>query len=471
MLARTLAAVALFAASVAAAPIPAPPKLTDEQAAEFDKLWDACRFNAGDRAHLDLRLIAEPAAATEYLTAKLPPMAMTEEEAKKLLADLDSEDAKVWKKAYRALTVRDIRLAMTPQAAWELVTGDKQRMRFGGLLFGYAGPDDFPAENIGYELQAVPKQPNYLYINERWNRPGGDENRIAYITYAAEMKSKSYHPTTTRARIAVAALERIGTPAAKKHLQALTEGHEKGPATVEAKAALDRLKADPPKPTPPADLWKGDREAWGKPATINHLLAQPKEAVAFLKDKLRPLTLTEKEAKALLAKLFSDDAKEWKAAVAELDTFDLRLAMSVQDAWKLAESATARGRLKRVFADLSNQPTDAEKDGFDIDAGNAGKDYTLLPPSKDYPQWNFCPFPQAGKPPKGVGESGGWGFFDTLTDATLADRWQREAAAVRVLDAIGTDDALAVVKAMATGHKDAGPTKVAKEVLKRRGVK
>lgn len=469
---RPLLAIALVAGFASAAPVPAPPKLTAEQAAEFDRLWDACRFHEGDRAKLYLRLVAEPAAATAYLTAKLPPMAMTEEEGKKLLADLDSEDEKVWKRAYRALTVRDIRLAMTPQEAWDLATDQRQRERLAGLLLRYDGPGQLPPQGARCELEV--KWADRLELSLTWDQDGREVvwSDWAHVGYAEKMKARCFDAPAIRAGIAVAALERIGTPAAKKHLQALAEGDESGHATVKAKAALERLKGDPLKAKTPADLWKiGQLGRWGAPEVLNQLLAQPKETVAFLKDTLKPLTLTEKEAKTLLAKLFSDDEKGWKAALAELCTFDLRLAMSVQDAWKLAVTPTARGRLQTVFTTQLYAPTTVEKDDYDIDAAHAGKDYALLPSNGDSVYWMFGPFPRGGKAPKDASESGGSGFEDALTDNTLTYRWQREEAAVRVLDAIGTDDALAVVKAMATGHKDAGPTKVAKEVLKRRGVK
>ncbi len=432
---RSLLASVVFTSAAVAAPVPTRLVLATEQAAEFDRLWDACQENDGDRAHLYLRLIAEPDAATAYLTAKLPPMELGEREAKQLLADLDSEDEKVWKGAYRALVVRDIRLAMTPTAAWVLASSERQRMRFTGLLCGFAGPDELPSRGVlpaqGVLCELEVKKLDLLEAAMTWNKDGREvvRSRFIRVGYAEEMETKWPLPPAIRAGTAVAALERFGTPLAKKHLQALAEGDEAGHATKAAKAALKRMKADPPKLTPPADLWKAEHGGWGWPEVLSQLLAQPKETVAFLKDKLKPLMLTEKQAKALLAKLFSDDEREWKAALEELMTFDLRLAMTAKDAWKLAVTPTADRRLR---AALDGQPGAAEDGKFGSER---------------------------------------WQRANTLDDPILANRWQREEAAVRVLDAIGTDDALAVVNAMATGHKDAGPTKVAKEVLKRRGIK
>jgi hypothetical protein len=359
---------------------------------------------------------------------------------------------------------------MTPKQAWDLATGERQQYRLGGLLVGYDRPDEFPANVAAYTLRPVRDDMSYWYIYEVCHGSGGGTGRPVYVSYADEVWCRSNTATSARPGIAVATLEQINSPASQQQLKALGDGHEKGSATVAAKAAFERLRAEPPTAKPPADLWKGDRTAWGKPQVLNQLLAQPKETVAFLKQTLRPLQLTEDEAKALLAKLFSEDANEWKAALVEMKTFDVRLAMNAQDAWKIAKTHTARGRLRTLFCVLSGSEHLIEKDGFDIDAGNAGKDYALLPPTEDWPEWYTCPFPRGGVLPK-ERITGAWGFEMSLSASTLTTRWQREEVAVRVLDAIGTDDAIAVVKAMATGHKDAGPTRVANEVLERRGVK
>ena len=45
--------------------------------------------------------------------------------------------------------------------------------------------------------------------------------------------------------------------------------------------------------------------------------------------------------------------------------------------------------------------------------------------------------------------------------------WSREEAAIWILEAIGTNAALAMVREMATGHPDTRPTIAAKEVLAR----
>jgi hypothetical protein len=45
-------------------------------------------------------------------------------------------------------------------------------------------------------------------------------------------------------------------------------------------------------------------------------------------------------------------------------------------------------------------------------------------------------------------------------------KWTRAVRAIVLLEHIGTPDATAILKDMATGHPDAYPSKVAKEALK-----
>ncbi len=97
---RLVIAIALLAGTATAAPV-LEAKLTKEQADEFDRLWDAAKWRAADRVHLYCRLVKQPTVAVEYLTGHLPPMKLSEAEAKELIEALGSDDEKVWKKAFR----------------------------------------------------------------------------------------------------------------------------------------------------------------------------------------------------------------------------------------------------------------------------------------------------------------------------------------------------------------------------------
>jgi hypothetical protein len=50
-------------------------------------------------------------------------------------------------------------------------------------------------------------------------------------------------------------------------------------------------------------------------------------------------------------------------------------------------------------------------------------------------------------------------------------KWTRAVRAIVLLEHIGTPEAIAILKDMATGHPDAQPTRTAKEALKRIGDK
>ncbi len=65
------------------------------------------------------------------------------------------------------------------------------------------------------------------------------------------------------------------------------------------------------------------------------------------------------------------------------------------------------------------------------------------------------------------GESWGYTLAESAEEISRS-KWQREEAAIWVLEAIGTDAAIAILERMATGHPDAGPTIAAREVLARR---
>lgn len=51
------------------------------------------------------------------------------------------------------------------------------------------------------------------------------------------------------------------------------------------------------------------------------------------------------------------------------------------------------------------------------------------------------------------------------------DKWTRAVRAILLLDQIGSADALAIIREMATGHAEAEPTRVAKDVLAARAAK
>lgn len=271
------------------------------------------------------------------------------------------------------------------------------------------------------------------------------------------------------------ALERINTPAARKLLEALAEGHPDASITREATAALERLKTGGGKKVEFEKCWKLDLYKFIDTDVPNAFLDRPKEAVAFLKVNLRPVKLTADSAKELLARLLSDNKKEVRAALRELQVMDLALELNLMEEFEKLKTAEHRCRLASAMYLWRDVPYGDITDDFDIDERMKEFDYTVgssltRPDLNRYILWK-----------KWRDEAPGNGRRDDprADHPTLCrkkeeihhDRWYHEESAIAILDAIGTDDAIAVIKDMATGHPDAGPTKAAKDVLKRRGLK
>jgi hypothetical protein len=81
------------------------------------------------------------------------------------------------------------------------------------------------------------------------------------------------------------------------------------------------------------EAWWSDLEKEEVAASrgLLELVDRPKEAVAFLKGKMKPLRITSGRAKALLLKLNSADEQLWRTAFEELEYFDPRLAIELPE--------------------------------------------------------------------------------------------------------------------------------------------
>ncbi len=193
-----------------------------------------------------------------------------------------------------------------------------------------------------------------------------------------------------------------------------------------------------------ADLEKGDLEA--SRALLN-LSARPRDAVDFLKRKLKPLKLSSGQAKALLLKLGNGEESVWKPAFEELEYFDPRLAIDLQILMDRYKEAPGRQRMVEV---LSGR-----------EAGQlAGKEVSLRPVGQD--GFNFFAQPNFGS---------WWAEhkierINSHVHRTDKKKWTRAVRAIVLLEYLGTPDAEEILKDMAKGHPDAQPTKVAKEALK-----
>jgi hypothetical protein len=192
------------------------------------------------------------------------------------------------------------------------------------------------------------------------------------------------------------------------------------------------------------DLEKGETAAT---RALLNLSDRPKDAVAFLKKKMKPLTISSGQVKALILKLGNDNDAVWKPAFEELEYFDPRLAIDLQTLMDRYKEPPARQRMVEV---MSGREVGSLK----------GKDIKL---------WKF------GGPDdfNFTADNGSW-WAENRIERINSDswrntkmKWTRAVRAIVLLEHIGTPDAVAILKEMATGHPDAYPTRVAKEALDR----
>jgi hypothetical protein len=192
------------------------------------------------------------------------------------------------------------------------------------------------------------------------------------------------------------------------------------------------------------DLQKSEPDA--SRALLNFSI-HPDETVAFFRQRLRPLKLEVDELNLLLGFLASDKPSEWKPAFEQLEYLDPRLAMDLDALMKATPDNPARGRLVAVLCDY---PPDTYKDkNIHLSSNGKGKDQFYNFSDGQSSWWAESKIDRIG--------ATSWG--------THKQKWQRAIRALVLLKHINTPDALAIIKDLSTGHPDAMPTKVAKEML------
>jgi len=209
--------------------------------------------------------------------------------------------------------------------------------------------------------------------------------------------------------------------------------------------------ADPPAPPEATaeqwQTWWEDMEK-GEPhaarAVLNFAM-RPEQAVAFLKEHLVPLSISEDDVKKLIADLNSEDDNVWKPAFEKLEYLDPRLAIDLETLMNDTVEPLARTRLTEI---LSGRPADSLR----------GKSITLRPLRGADGGHNFF---------DGRGSWWAEAHIDKLNAgwSTTKKKWTRALRAVVLLEHVASPDAVALLKAMSEGHADAEVTKVAQEAL------
>ncbi len=203
------------------------------------------------------------------------------------------------------------------------------------------------------------------------------------------------------------------------------------PKLTEAKAAAwDKLWAQ-------AGLWEEPFQA----ELVCRLLKEPKPATEFLRGKLPPIKLDAKEAKELIAQLGSEKEEEWQAAYRELRKRDVRLAMTLRDAWAETTTPEQRRRLVAVTTYWGGQYDTPEQWEEEFRRIRADGDVLFPSEPNDLAEWQ-----------------------ERLSIVFEAPRVR---LMLRTLEAMGTPEARAVVERMATGNPDVELTKEAAALAKR----
>lgn len=191
------------------------------------------------------------------------------------------------------------------------------------------------------------------------------------------------------------------------------------------------------------DLLKNDPEA---SRALLKMSTSPEKTVAFLKSHLQPLKADAEQVNKWIKDLESDDDEVWKPAYEKLNYFDPRLAIPLATLMADVSNPKSRPRLVEI---MSGRPQDSL----------AGKDvkYREFEGGQNY-----------------VVDNGSFWAEKDVARIGMIERkpyWARITRAVVLLEHIGSPEAVAILKDMATGNTDAVPTNVAAAAVEKLSAK
>ncbi len=175
---------------------------------------------------------------------------------------------------------------------------------------------------------------------------------------------------------------------------------------------------------------------------VYDLLDHPK-GVEFLCGKVSPVSATADDFKKWLKAINSDDEKEWKPALAELEYHDPRSVLTTAEQVELVDTDAGKKRLMNIWMP-----------GFLHNSERTHKVTLRWKGAKVWCEWY-------------VGDNGMSSEFE-VPQFHWYDRagWQRAALAAHILHCTDTKSTRAALARLADGHKDAAPTKTAAELLR-----
>ena len=129
----------------------------------------------------------------------------------------------------------------------------------------------------------------------------------------------------------------------------MATGHPDAAPTKLAKDALKRTAAGKIE----MEAWWADLEKSEAPASRASLdlYDHAKEAVPFLAEKMKPLSISSGQVKALLLKLNNANEQVWKPAFDELEYFDPRLAIGLEELMDRVTKSPGRQRMVAILSE------------------------------------------------------------------------------------------------------------------------
>ncbi len=371
--------------------------------------------------------------AIPFLKGKMKPLTISSGGVKRLLLKLNSGDEQVWKSAFEELEYFDPRLAIALPELMERMTESPARQRLVEIL-SERDAGSLKGEEI--TLRPVGEGFNFIAraIGSWWAEPK--------VSRLNTTRWGSHKRKWTRAARAMVLLEHVGNAESTAILKDMAAGHPDAAPTKVAKEALEKVGAA--KPRLEACWIDLEKEEVAASRALLELDDHAEDAVRVLKGKMRPLTITSEQVNGLVSKLSSADERIWKPAFEELEYFDPRLAIGLEDLMDHVTESPARQRMVEVLS---------ERDADSL----AGKEIKLW---RGNGFFNF------------VGRGSWWAEhqvseINSKSWGTVKRKWTRAERAIVLLERIRSPAAISILKEMATGHPDARPTKVAKEALER----
>jgi hypothetical protein len=401
---------------------------------QMEAWWADLEKEDAEASRALLELYDRKAAAVPFLKDKMKPLRISSARVKALLLKLNSANENLWKTAFEELEYFDPRLAIELTELMDRVTESPVRQRMVEIL----SERDAGSLN-GHEIELRPVGEGFNFFNPQigswWAEP-----KVSRINNTRWGNTKR---KWTRAERAIILLEHLGNPEARSILKEMATGHPEARPTIVAKEALARAAEAH---TPTEDCWanleKGEVEA---SRALLELYDRPQEAVPLLMERMKPLAITSVQVKALLFKLSNGDEHVWKPAFDEMEYYDPRLAIGLEELMDQVTQSPARQRMVAVLS---------ERDPASLE----GRSITL---------WRGAGFFNFNS------ERGSWWADDKVSEinarswGTIKRKWTRAERAIVLLEHVRSHPAISILKNMATGHPDARPTKVAKEALKR----